>query len=57
MASAYSNTSNAFIICEDRIAAFHRGPAIRPGRKSKAERMRDVERLTLRALRGRWTTI
>src|SRR5439155_8438079 len=51
IAAAYPDAADALAVDDYRKAAFHGGPAFGAGRERKPERMRQVERLRLRALR------
>ena len=48
-----ADAADALAVDEDRAAAFHRGPAVRPRREREAERVRHVEGLPVRALHRR----
>src|SRR6184192_4728815 len=48
-AARHADAADAFAAEEDRGAAFHRGPALGARGHGEAERVRDVERLALRA--------
>src|SRR5205814_816676 len=52
VAAGDADAAEAFAVHEDRNAAFHGGPAFRAGGEREAERVRDVERLSLRTLRA-----
>src|SRR5712692_1755850 len=53
VAAADADAADALAFDDDRAAALHGRPALRTRREREAERVGDVERLALRAVRGR----
>src|SRR5262249_59225983 len=57
IAAADTDAADAFAVDDDRATAFHRGPAFGARRQRKSYRMRNIEGLRLRAVRGSWTPV
>src|SRR5690349_1746927 len=52
-ATGDADAADALAVEDDRVAAFHRGPALGARGEREPDRMRNVQRLPLRAFRGR----